>query len=103
MPDLSPAERLAKLHTLEEWLAWQLETTRRKIRDLEAQAVEYVVEGEIHKGHPLGATVHVAGCTAIRREVRSFTAEEARFALTKDKRFFHGCEDCEPGKSLGIG
>ncbi|SEB31617.1 hypothetical protein SAMN04490357_0184 [Streptomyces misionensis] len=106
MSDLPPAERLAKLHTLEEWLAWQLESTRRKIRDLEQQqkrqAQQYVVEPPIHIHHPEGATVHRAGCTTIRRSVRHMSARDARIALEKDPRMFHACEDCAPGRSLGL-
>ncbi|MFD8839799.1 DUF6233 domain-containing protein [Streptomyces griseofuscus] len=101
MNEFSPVERLAKLHALEEWLAWQLESTRRKIHDLEAQAVEYVVEPPIHLNHPAGATVHVAGCTTIRRETRPMSVKDARFALEKDP-IFHGCEDCDPGAALGL-
>jgi len=105
MSDLSPVERLAKLRALEEWLAWQLEHTRRKIADLEqAQqaVVGYVVEKQIREGHPLGATIHRADCTMPQRETSPFSAEDARAALEKDGRFFHGCELCMPGKTLGL-
>jgi hypothetical protein len=37
MNDLPPVERLAKLRALEEWLDWQLNSTRVKIRTLEVQ------------------------------------------------------------------
>ncbi|MEV6181365.1 DUF6233 domain-containing protein [Streptomyces sp. NPDC052015] len=106
MTDLPPAERLAKLRTLEEWLAWQLQDTRRKIEVLERQVQEqagYVVEKAIREGHPLGATIHVADCTMVQRETRTISGAEARFALTKDGGFFTPCEFCAPGKTLGIG
>jgi hypothetical protein len=105
MTDLPPAERLAKLRTLEEWLAWQLQDTQRKIAAVEQQVREqaYVVEKEIREGHPLGATVHLDTCTMAQRETRPVSADEARFALTKDKQFFQACEFCAPGKALGIG
>ena len=105
MPDLPPTERLAKLRTLEEWLAWQLESTRRKIRDLEqqqARPVEYKVEKQLREGHPLGATIHLADCTMTQRDTRSISADDARAALTKDGKFFRGCEFCAPGRALGI-
>ncbi|MGP4052070.1 hypothetical protein [Streptomyces sp. 2A115] len=35
--DLRPVDRLAKLRALEEWLDWQLNSTRRKIREVTAQ------------------------------------------------------------------
>ena len=34
---MSPDERLAKLRALAEWLAWQLNDTRNKIRTVEAR------------------------------------------------------------------
>jgi hypothetical protein len=105
MTDLPPAERLAKLRALEEWLAWQLDQTRRKIKDIEQQVHKqagYVVEKEITKGHPLGATVHLADCTMAQRETRPVSEDEARFALTKDKGFFTSCEFCAPEKTLGL-
>jgi nitrile hydratase len=102
MSDLTPAERLAKLCALEEWLAWQLETTRRKIRDLEQQQIGYVLEREIKQGHPLGATIHRADCTMPSRETRPVDASLARDGLTKDSRFFTACDFCDPRPSLGI-
>ncbi|MFI9598962.1 DUF6233 domain-containing protein [Streptomyces sp. NPDC052043] len=102
MSDLSPAERLEKLRTLESWLAWQLQDTRRKITALEQAAARYIVEKQIREGHPLGATIHLADCTMPQRETRPLSAEDARAALTKDAQFFHACEFCAPDRSLGI-
>lgn len=104
MSDLSPTERLAKLRALEEWLDWQLRDTRRKIRDLEQQQAEvsYVVEKKIRDDHPMGATIHLAGCTMPERETNPISAGDARVALTKDGKFFQPCEFCAPRKSLGI-
>jgi hypothetical protein len=106
MTDLPPAERLAKLRTLEEWLAWQLDQTRRNIAAVEREVQQeagYIVEKEIREGHPLGATIHLATCTMVQRETRTVSADEARHALTKDKQFFQACEFCAPAASLGIG
>ncbi|MEU5537484.1 DUF6233 domain-containing protein [Streptomyces sp. NPDC020362] len=103
MPEPSPAERLAKQRALEEWLAWQLDSTRRKIRDVEQQtAVGYMVERKIHEDHPLGATVHLADCTMAQRETRPLDAGTARTVLTKDTRFFQACEFCSPSSILGL-
>lgn len=103
MSDLTSAERLAKLRTLEAWLDWQLHDTRRKIRDLEQQDAPagYVVEKKIRDDHPLGAIVHLATCTMPERGTQPISADDARTALTKDGQFFHACEFCAPGKSLG--
>jgi nitrile hydratase len=107
MSELSPAERLAKLCALEEWLAWQLQDTRRKIGQTEQQLqaeenVGYISEQAIREGHPLGATIHRANCTMVERAVTTLAADEARQALVNDPKFFHGCEFCAPGKALGV-
>lgn len=105
MSDLPPAERLAKLRALEEWLDWQLRDTRRKITQTEQQIQEqvgYVSEQAIREGHPLGATIHRANCTMIDRAVTTLSADDARTALTKDTKFFHPCEFCAPEKPLDI-
>lgn len=104
MSDLTPAERLAKLRTLEQWLDWQLHDTRRKIQTLERQAeqVGYISEQAIREGHPLGCTIHIATCAMITRPVTGLTADKARQALA-DTKFFQACEFCDPRKTLGIG
>ncbi|MGW3498623.1 DUF6233 domain-containing protein [Streptomyces sp. NPDC001020] len=103
--DLSPAERLAKHRAVEQWLVWQLRQTRREIGKIEQQmrAPGYVVEKTLRKGHPLGATVHVAGCTMAQRETRRLSADDARAALTKDRRFFSACQFCAPARALALG
>lgn len=97
-------ERHTKLLTLQEWLVWQLQDTRRKLRALAPRVRQpsYILEKEIHKGHPLGATIHLVGCTMADRETRPIGADLAREGLTKDAGFFSPCEFCDPGKSLGI-
>ena len=105
MTDLPPAVRLAKLHALEEWLAWQLDSTRRKIQVLEQEerdAVGYVVEQPIREGHPRGATVHRGDCKQVERQTRSATPDEARFVLEKDPSMFKPCEFCQPDQALGL-
>jgi len=102
MPDLPPAERLAKLRTLEEWLAWQLETTRRKIRDLEQQQrqpARYVIEPKRDPKHPEPATIHLADCTMAQRDTVPVSADEARLGLDKDPDIA-ACEFCAPDKTL---
>lgn len=105
MSDLSPAERLAKLRALEEWLDWQLRDTRRKIAQTEQQIHDqagYISEQAITEGHPLGATIHRANCTRIERPVTTLTADQARAALTNDATFFGSCKTCDPRNTLDI-
>jgi hypothetical protein len=105
MTDLPPAERLAKLRTLEEWLAWQLDQTRRKIHDLEQaakQPVRYVIEPKQNPKHPDPARIHLADCTMPNRKTMPVDASEARIGLTKDAENVAACDFCNPGESLGL-
>ncbi|MGY4966789.1 DUF6233 domain-containing protein [Streptomyces sp. 900105245] len=72
---------------------------------LEAPAPQgggYVVEKQVHAGHPLGAAVHRADCTVIQRDANPIGADDARQALTGDAKFFRACEFCRPDTALGI-
>ena len=103
MPDLPSVERLAKLRTLEEWLAWQLDQTRRKIRDLEqAPPEKYVLEPKQHPKHPEPALIHTAGCTMPQRDTSPISAADARLGLTKGGDDIAGCEACAPREALGL-
>ncbi len=62
----------------------------------------FVVEKQLHAGHPLGAMVHRADCTVIQREANPISADDGRQALTGDEKFFHACEFCRPDEHLGI-
>ncbi|MFE5220460.1 MULTISPECIES: DUF6233 domain-containing protein [unclassified Streptomyces] len=62
----------------------------------------FVVEKQLHAGHPLGATVHRADCTVIQRDANPISADDGRQALTGDGKFFHACEFCRPDAHLGI-
>jgi hypothetical protein len=104
MPDLSPAERLAKLRAVEQWLEWQLQDTRRKITAVEQQvrAVDgYVTEQERHAGRAVGVTIHAADCPRLQHPAASLTATKAQYALLKDAAFNHPCEHCRPDVALG--
>ncbi|MGY5103039.1 DUF6233 domain-containing protein [Streptomyces sp. 900105245] len=50
-----------------------------------------MVEKRLHAGHPLGATVHRADCTMIQGDANATSADDARQALTGDRRFFRAC------------
>ncbi|WP_393075364.1 DUF6233 domain-containing protein [Streptomyces sp. LN704] len=105
MSDLSPVERLAKLRTLKDWLAWQLRDTERKITDLEAQVravTGYITEQERRAGSPVGVTIHAADCAKIQVAAAILDATKAQYALVKDDGFHHPCEHCRPDRALGI-
>lgn len=105
MSDLTPAERLAKLRALEEWLDWQLRDTRRKIEQTAEQVRivhGYVTEPEQQAGSPTGVTIHSADCPHIRHPVATLNANDAHYALLKDPKFQHPCQHCRPDKQLGL-
>jgi hypothetical protein len=105
MNDLPIAERLARHRTVEAWLVWQLEQTRRTIRELEQaaeQPVRYVIEPKQNPKHPQPALVHLADCTMPQRKTLPVDAGEARIGLTKDSDNVAPCRFCEPGKTLGL-
>lgn len=104
MSDLSSAERLAKLRALEEWLDWQLTSTRRKIHDLEAvgQPVGYVIEPKRRPDHPEPALIHLATCTMPNRPTSPIQADDARLGLTRDPDTVAACEFCAPREQLGL-
>ncbi|MER6350699.1 DUF6233 domain-containing protein [Streptomyces sp. NPDC001634] len=104
MSDLPPAERLAKLRTLEEWLDWQLRDTRRKIEQLERQQqpARYVIEPKQHPKHPEPARIHLADCTMAQRKTSPISEHDARLGLTKDPDNIAACPFCEPDKTLGL-
>jgi len=65
------------------------------------QAGGFVVEKQLHAGHPLGAAVHRAGCTVIQRDANPIGVEDARQALTGDRKFFRACDFCWPDTAWG--
>lgn len=105
MTDLPPAERLAKLRALEEWLDWQLRQTRHRIEQVEQQVRAtdgYITEPERKAGQPVGVTIHAADCSKISQAVASLDATKAQYALVKDASFTHPCQHCRPDKTLGV-
>jgi hypothetical protein len=105
MSDLTPAERLAKLRAVEEWLDWQLRQTRQRIEQVEQQAratTGYITEQERKAGQPVGVTIHAADCPKISQPVATLDATKAQYALIKDPGFHHPCQHCRPDKVLGV-
>ena len=108
--DLPPDDRLAKLRALEEWLAWQLNSTRQKIRTVEAQ-----VEQERHarqrayaeqhwKLEPRRGTretvLHRGGCGQWKRQMGYLSREEVMLALEDDEIKVEMCQVCRPETGL---
>lgn len=113
MNDMPPAERLAKLKALEEWLAWQLNATRAKIRTVEAEVerdkraaarayaemrwkVEPTREGR-------RTVLHRGGCSIWQGEVGYLEREEALLALQDDTITVDMCAVCNPEPGLRPG
>ncbi|MEV5989216.1 DUF6233 domain-containing protein [Streptomyces sp. NPDC052051] len=66
--------------------------------NLEPQAsTGYVVEKAIRKHHPLGATIHLADCTAPQRETRRLSANDAR----QGRRVLPGLRALHTGQNAG--
>lgn len=111
MSDLPPAERLAKLRALEEWLAWQLGDTRRKIRQLEADmdrdrkaAARAWAEArwklEPTRGEDRRSVLHRGGCGIWKGEHGFLSRREALLALEDETLSVELCSVCNPGPSL---
>lgn len=103
MSELPPAERLAKLQTLEAWLDWQLHDTRRKIHSLQQiisnPAGQYVIEPKRHPTHPQPALIHLADCTMPQRKTLPVDADQARLGLAEDPDIAP-CPFCTPRRGL---
>lgn len=109
--DLSPADRLAKLRTLEEWLDWQLNATRQKIRTTEAQ-----IERDRHqaarayaemrwklqpsRNGDRRATLHRGGCGIYKNEHGYLERSDVLLALDDDSLAVEMCEICKPETGL---
>ncbi|MGV9278107.1 DUF6233 domain-containing protein [Streptomyces griseosporeus] len=109
MPDLPPVERLAKLRALEEWLDWQLNSTRARIRTTEAE-VERLKRAEARayaeqrwKVEPArsGQTVlHRGGCGVWKQEAGYLERREVFLLLEDDTLTVKMCDVCQPETGL---
>lgn len=109
MNDMPLAERLAKLHALEEWLAWQLNATRAKIRAIEAEserekrAAARAYAEQRWKLEPSrdGRTVlHRGGCGIWKKEHGYLGRDEVLLALENDALTVVMCGVCNPEPGL---
>ncbi|MCX5601641.1 DUF6233 domain-containing protein [Streptomyces phaeochromogenes] len=107
---MPPAERLAKLSALEQWLDWQLHDTRRKIRQLTAQVEqerrrrERAHAEQRWKLEPRRGTreaiLHRGGCGQWTRQMGYLTRQEVLLALTDDELKIEPCGICRPETGL---
>jgi hypothetical protein len=109
MSDLSTGERLAKLRALEEWLDWQLNSTRQKIRTLEAQeererrqAARAWAEArwKVEPARGRRTVLHRGGCGIWKGELGFLSREEALLVLEDDSLNVEMCGVCNPGNGL---
>lgn len=111
MSDLPVGERLAKLRALEEWLAWQLADTRRKIRQVEAdlerdrkaaarawQEARWKLEPV--RGEGRRSVLHRGGCGIWKGEHGFLDRQEALLALGDESLAVEMCGVCNPEPGL---
>lgn len=112
MNDLTPAERLAKLKTLEEWLAWQLDSTRAKLRTLEAEIERDKRQRErayaemrwkLEPARGRRAVLHRGGCGIWKGEHGYLERAEVLLALEDDTLTVEMCGVCNPESGLREG
>ena len=109
MNDLPPAERLAKLRALEEWLDWQLGNTRARIRTLEAEmdrtrAQERRAWAEarwkLEPARDRRTVLHRGGCGIWKGEAGFLERGEVLEALADETLAVEMCGVCNPEPGL---
>jgi hypothetical protein len=109
MNDISPGERLAKLRALEEWLDWQLNSTRAKIRTVEAEverekrAAARAYAEQRWKLQPTRGrrtVLHRGGCGIWQGEHGYLERDEVLLALEDDTITVEMCGVCNPEPGL---
>lgn len=109
MPDLPPAERLAKLRALEEWLDWQLNSTRAKIRIVVAEverekrtAARAWAEQrwKLEPARNKRTVLHRGGCGIWKGEQGYLERHEVMLALEDDTFTVEMCQVCNPESGL---
>jgi hypothetical protein len=111
MNDMPAAERLAKLRALEEWLDWQLNSTRAKIRTLEAQeererkqAARAWAEArwKLEPARDRRTVLHRGGCGIWKGESGFLERQEVLLALDDDSLHVEMCGVCNPESGLRV-
>jgi hypothetical protein len=107
--DLPPDEHLAKLQALEEWLDWQLNNTRQKIRTVEAhleqerrQAARAYAEQrwKLEPTRGRRTVLHRGGCGIWKREHGYLERDEVLLALEDETLNVEMCGVCNPESAL---
>lgn len=108
---MPPGERLAKLRTLEEWLDYQLRTTRARIRDLQDEMererrqqqrarAEQQWKLQPDRARKRVSTLHRGGCTLWTSEMGYLSRDEALLALDDETMTIEMCGICRPETGL---
>ncbi|MFE6412599.1 DUF6233 domain-containing protein [Streptomyces sp. NPDC057837] len=111
MNDMPPEGRLAKLMALEEWLDYQLRTTRARIRTLQAEmerdrrAAQRAWEEQRWKLEPVRggerrSVLHRGGCGIWKGGHGFLTREEVLLALEDESLHVEACSVCNPEPGL---
>lgn len=112
MNDLSPEERLAKLTALEEWLDYQLRTTRAKIRTLEAEVERGRKQAQraweearwkLEPARNRRTVLHRGGCGIWKGGTGFLERGEVLLALEDDSLDVQMCSVCNPEPGLRAG
>jgi nitrile hydratase subunit alpha len=108
---MPPGERLAKLTALEQWLDWQLNSTRQKIRTVQAQIerdrrqaarayAEQRWKFQPARNGDRHAILHRGGCTLYKNEHGYVERREVLLALEDDTLTVEMCQICKPETGL---
>lgn len=112
MNDMPSGERLAKLQALEEWLDYQLRTTRAKIRTLQAemererkaeQRAWVEQRWKLEPARDRRTVLHRGGCGIWKGEHGFLTREEALLAMDDESLHVEMCSVCNPEPGLRAG
>ncbi|WP_329474297.1 DUF6233 domain-containing protein (plasmid) [Streptomyces sp. NBC_01723] len=109
MSDMPPDERLAKLRALEEWLAWQLNNTRAKIRTVEAEVEQAKRQAQrawaearwkLEPARDRRSVLHRGGCGIWKGEHGYLERREVAEALADETLVVEMCGVCNPKSGL---
>lgn len=109
MNDMPPDERLAKLRALEEWLDYQLRSTRARIRTVEAQVEQErkaaarawaEARWKLEPARDGRTVLHRGGCGIWKGETGFLERREVLLALEDDALTVEMCGVCHPEAGL---
>jgi hypothetical protein len=112
MNDLSPVERLAKLKALEEWLAWQLNSTRAKIRTVEAEVEQEKKRAarawaearwKLEPARDRRTVLHRGGCGIWTKQTGFLERDEVLLVIEDESLVVEMCGVCNPEPGLRAG